>query len=290
VGAARPRVDLHTHSTASDGTDTPAELMVRAGEAGLDVVALTDHDTTAGWGSAAAALPQGLTLVPGLEISCVSTLGGRSVSLHLLAYLVNPDHPPLAAELAALRESRLGRGEEMVRRLRAAGHPVTWSRVEELAAGGSVGRPHVARALMDAGLVPSVEAAFRDEWIGHGGRYWVPKVDLDPVHAVRLVAEAGGVSVFAHPLASARGPVVGEEVIEAMAEAGLGGIEVDHPEHAPEARRRAAQIAVSLGLLATGSSDYHGTSKPQGLGAETTDPGVYAALVDRGTGSAPVRG
>jgi predicted metal-dependent phosphoesterase TrpH len=287
---AAQRIDLHVHSTASDGTDTPAEVVRAAAEAGLDVVALTDHDNARGWAEAVAALPPGLTLVRGMEISCVAQVEGRAVSLHLLAYLLDPDEPALAGELAALRESRLGRGEAMVRRLVDAGYPVTWERVFELAGGGSVGRPHVARALVEAGVLPDVSAAFTPEWLADHGRYWVPKAELDPAHAVRLVTDAGGVAVFAHPLASSRGAIVDEATIEAMAEAGLAGLEADHPDHPPDARRRAREIAERLDLVVTGSSDYHGSNKVQGLGAELTSPEAYEALVERATALGPVTG
>ena len=290
MAAAAPRVDLHVHSTASDGTDTPAEVVRRAAESGLDVVALTDHDTASGWSEALSALPAGLTLVRGMEISCVAQVQGRPVSLHLLAYLLDADDPALSQELALLRESRVGRGEAMVRRLADAGHPVTWARVAELAGGGSVGRPHVARALVEAGVLGSVSEAFTPDWIADHGRYWVPKAELDPVRAVRLVTAAGGAAVFAHPLASSRGAIVDEGVIEAMAEAGLAGLEVDHPDHPPEARRRAREIAERLDLVATGASDYHGANKVQGLGAELTDPAAYEALVERATALEPVAG
>ena len=163
-----PRIDLHTHSTASDGTTPPAVLVREAREAGLDVVALTDHDTTAGWDEAAAALPEGLSLVRGAEISCAS--GG--ISLHLLAYLFDPAEPAFAAARQALRDSRVGRAETMARRLEEAGTGVTWQRVQQLA-GGTVGRPHVAQALVEAGCVATVGDAFTPEWIGTGGRFHV---------------------------------------------------------------------------------------------------------------------
>ncbi|MDP9406967.1 MAG: phosphatase, partial [Actinomycetota bacterium] len=162
--------------------------------------------------------------------------------------------------------------------------------VTGLAGGGSVGRPHVARALVEAGVLESVSAAFTPQWLADHGRYWVPKAELDPAHAVRLVRDAGGVAVFAHPLASSRGAIVGEDVIEAMAEAGLAGLEADHPDHPPEARRRAREIAARLDLVVTGASDYHGSNKVQGLGAELTSPDAYRALVERATALEPVTG
>ena len=272
------RIDLHTHSTASDGTTPPARLVAEARAAGLDVLALTDHDTTAGWAEAADALPAGLSLVRGAEISC--TAGG--ISLHLLAYLFDPDEPAFADRRHELRRSRLARAERMVGLLADDGHPVSWDQVQELA-GGTVGRPHVAQALIDAGLVRSVEEAFTAEWIGTRGRYWVGKDDLEVLDAIRLVAGAGGVSVFAHPSASKRGRTVGDDVIVAMAEAGLAGLEVDHVDHDEDARRHLRGLAADLGLLVTGSSDFHGTNKAIPLARYVTDEASYDDLVSRAT-------
>jgi 3',5'-nucleoside bisphosphate phosphatase len=273
-------IDLHTHSTASDGTTPPDQLVREARAAGLDVVALTDHDTTAGVPAAAAALPAGLALVSGAEVSCVH--GG--ISLHLLAYLFDPDEPRLAAALDELRGSRLGRAERMVRRLEDAGTGVTWERVRTLAA-GTVGRPHVAQALVEQGHVGSVDEAFNDDWIGTQGRFWEPKRELDAQRCIELVAGAGGVTVFAHPAAVTRGRTVDDDAVAAMAEAGLAGLEVDHVDHDDRARRHLRGLAAELGLLVTGGSDFHGNNKSIPLGANTTDPEVWAALADRATGA-----
>jgi predicted metal-dependent phosphoesterase TrpH len=250
--------------------------MACAAAAGLDVVALTDHDTTAGWAEAATALPSGLTLVPGAEISCAT--GDPRVGLHLLAYLFDPLEPALADELGALRDDRARRATAMVERLRELGAPVEHAVVAQLAGEGVVGRPHIARAMVEAGVVPHAGAAFTQEWIGDGGRAWVAKHALDPIDAIALVRNAGGVTVFAHPAASRRGALVGDDVVAAMAEAGLDGLEVDHPDHDDETRGRLRRLADRLGLLPTGSSDYHGTGKKQQLGACTTDSSVFEAL------------
>jgi 3',5'-nucleoside bisphosphate phosphatase len=279
------RIDLHTHSTASDGTTPPAQLVREAAEAGLDVVALTDHDTTDGHAEAAAALPPGLSLVRGAEISCEA--GG--VSLHLLGYLFDPAHTPLVAALAALRESRTGRAERMARRLEEAGTGVTWERVQELA-GGTVGRPHLAQAIVEQGHVATVSDAFGPEWLADGGRFYEPKLQLDVVEAVELVVAAGGVAVFAHPQAVARGRTVADEVVARMAEAGLAGLEVDHVDHDDDARRHLRGLAAELDLVVTGSSDFHGENKAVRLGAELTDPDQYARLVERATGAAVLTG
>lgn len=272
-------VDLHTHSTASDGTTPPDVLVREAREAGLSVLALTDHDTSVGWAAAADALPPGLALVRGAEISCVHD----GISLHLLAYLYDPDEPALAATLQDMRDSRRRRAEQMARMLEADGTGVTWERVQELA-GGTVGRPHVAQALIELGHVADIPGAFVPEWIGTRGRYWVPKRDLDVLDAIRLVAAAGGVTVFAHPAANSRGRIVDEEVIAQMAEAGLHGLEVDHYDHEPEARDALRGLAADLGLLVTGSSDFHGTNKDVGLAENTTSVEMYERLVATATG------
>lgn len=279
------RIDLHTHSTASDGTTSPAELVREAAQAGLDVVALTDHDTTAGHEEAVAALPAGLQLVRGMELSCAHD----GTSLHLLAYLFDPADGPLTEAMTALRSSRVRRAEQMARRLEADGTGVTWEQVQQLA-GGTVGRPHVAQAMIARGLVSSVSEAFTPEWIGTGGRYWVPKLELDVLDAVRLVTAAGGVAVFAHPLATRRGRTVGDGVIAAMADAGLAGLEVDHVDHDDVAKQHLRGLAAELDLLTTGSSDYHGTNKTVRLGEHRTDPAALERIVALATGLEVVTG
>ncbi|MET7480093.1 PHP domain-containing protein [Streptomyces sp. NPDC005648] len=280
------RIDLHCHSTASDGTDTPAELVRNAAAAGLDVVALTDHDTTRGHAEAVAALPEGLTLVTGAELSC--RVDG--VSMHLLAYLFDPGEPALLAERELVRDDRVPRARAMVDRLRDLGVPVTWEQVARIAGDGSVGRPHVATALVELGVVRSVDEAFTADWLADGGRAHVPKHETDPFEAIRLVKAAGGVTVFAHPGAGKRGRTVPESAIAEMAAAGLDGIEVDHMDHDPETRARLRGLAKELGLLTTGSSDYHGSRKTCVLGEYTTDPEVYGEITRRATGAFPVPG
>ncbi len=261
--------------------------MAAASEAGLDIVALTDHDTLAGWDEAFAACPPGLTVIAGLELSCVYTASGqRPISVHLLGYLVDPEHAGLAAELARLRASRLERAATMVARLVDAGYPIAWDRVHEIAGGGSVGRPHIGRALVEAGVVASVDAAFV-ELLATGGRFYVSKADLDAVAGVELITAAGGVAVMAHPAAGRRGRVVGEEGIVALADTGLAGLEVDHPDHLPAERDRLRALAGRLGLLVTGSSDFHGANKVNRLGECMTEPSAYAELVARAWGNRP---
>jgi predicted metal-dependent phosphoesterase TrpH len=286
------RIDLHAHSNASDGSDSAADLVAIAYAAGLDVVALTDHDTVDGYAEAAAAVQRLASaaarrrfgLMPGIELSCLA----GDVSLHLLGYLFDPTHPALVAELELLRTDRVRRAHSMVDKLVELGAPVSWPQVVRIAGAGAVGRPHVAQALVDAGVVPDIASAFTPEWIANDGRAYVEKYSLSPERGIELVKAAGGVTVFAHPAASARGKVVDESAIERFAAAGLDGIEVDHPDHDEAARERLREIAASLSLLVTGSSDYHGTVKSTPIGAETTDRVVYDELVARASGNSVV--
>ncbi|MCY0919078.1 MULTISPECIES: PHP domain-containing protein [unclassified Streptomyces] len=280
------RIDLHAHSTASDGTDTPAELVRNAAVAGLDVVALTDHDTVGGYAEAIAHVPAGLTLVTGAELSC--RLDG--VGMHMLAYLFDPEEPGFARERELVRDDRTPRAQAMIGKLRDLGVDITWEQVARIAGDGSVGRPHIATAMVDLGVVPTVSDAFTADWLADGGRAYAGKHELDPFDAVRLVKAAGGVTVFAHPAAVKRGQVVPEAAIEALAAAGLDGIEVDHMDHDADTRARLRALAADLGLLTTGSSDYHGTRKSCRLGEYTTDPEIYGEITRRSTGAFPVPG
>jgi predicted metal-dependent phosphoesterase TrpH len=279
------RIDLHTHSSASDGTERPADLVRAAADAGLDVVALTDHDTTRGWSEAEEALPSGLRLVRGAEISCAYD----GISLHLLAYLFDPSHAELAAEMSMALDDRVPRAKAIVAKLAEAGHPITWDLVlAQLQDGATVGRPHIADTLVALGVVRDRSEAF-GSLLNDDGPFFVSHYYVDAVRAVRLVREAGGVPVFAHPAAAMRGTIVGDDAIQAMAAAGLAGLEVDHRDNDPQAREHLRHLAKRLDLLVTGSSDYHGAGKPNLLGENTTDPGVLQEIEARGTGSTVVR-
>jgi predicted metal-dependent phosphoesterase TrpH len=271
------RIDLHVHSSASDGTDPPAEVMRRAGQAGLDVVALTDHDTLAGHAEASRALPPGLALVAGMELSC--RVAGHSV--HLLAYGTDPVDAGLAAECAAIVEARRRRGQRMVERLRELGVAVTWPQVEALATGGVVGRPHIARAMVAAGAITEPEQAFTPEWIGAGGRAYVSRYALDPVRAIGLIRAAGGVAVLAHPGAVSRGWKIPAETISGLADAGLAGLEVWHPDHDDAERSRLGALAARLDLVPSGGSDDHGSLTGHRIGRETCPPESYERLMAR---------
>jgi predicted metal-dependent phosphoesterase TrpH len=270
---AAVRIDLHVHSSASDGTDAPAEVTRRAAAAGLDVLALTDHDTQAGVAEARAALPPGLTLVPGMELSC--QLDGGSV--HLLCYLFEPDDPALRAETSRVRDDRVYRARAMTQRLRELGADVSWEQVIAIAGDAVVGRPHLARALAASGAIADPADAFTAEWIGDGGRAFVDRYAPDLGRAVGLVRAAGGVPVLAHPRSP--GYEIPDAVIAQLAGAGLAGIEAFHPDHDAQARDRLTGLARSLGLISTGGSDDHGAFRPSGLGADTTPPLEYERLL-----------
>jgi len=281
-----PLIDLHTHSTASDGTDTPEQLVAAAHRAGVDVLAITDHDTTGGWDEAAVALPTGMRLVRGAEFSCVSPTGReeRPVSVHLLGYLFDPAHPAIVAEQSRLRDERVVRLARITEKMTADGYPVDVESVFELVPEGtSVGRPHLARALVAAGVVESVNDAFAT-LLHNGSPYYVPKADTPVERAIAMVRAAGGVAVFAHPLARRRGRVVEPSVIADLATVGLGGVEVDHPDHAQEDRELLRELAAAHDLVTTGSSDYHGTNKITPVAVEHTDPEAFEALLARTSG------
>ncbi|MEV4125977.1 PHP domain-containing protein [Nocardia sp. NPDC049707] len=277
------RIDLHTHSTASDGTDTPAELVRNAAAAGLDVVAITDHDTTAGWAEATEALPKGLTLVRGMEMSCIG-LGedGWPVPVHLLAYLFDPTDRCFADERERLRAERVERLRAMAERMRDDGLPIDPDAVLA-SAGPSAGRPHLARALVAAGVVPTVDAAFTELLAPHG-RYYAEKADTPLRRAVEMIAAAGGVSVLAHTRARKRGRLLAIDDIRELATLGLGGLEIDHPDHSAADRALLTELSAELGLISTGSSDYHGSNKTIRLGEFTTDPAQFEELAGKATG------
>ena len=278
------RADLHSHSTASDGTSPPGEVMRQARAAGLGVIALTDHDTVAGHPAARAALPPGLTLVPGMELSC--RVDGQSV--HLLGYLFDPADPELAEETARIRDSRLHRARAMVDRLAELGAPVTWEQVSAIAGDGVVGRPHLARAMVDAGVIDTPDQAFGPEWIGDGGMAHVARYALDPARAIALIRAAGGVAVLAHP--RARGWIVPDEVIAGLAGAGLSGVEVWHPDQNVQDRLELEDLAASLGLVASGGSDDHGELTGYRIGSDTISADACDRLLSQATGDAPVSG
>jgi predicted metal-dependent phosphoesterase TrpH len=250
------------------------------------VVALTDHDTVAGHQAALGELPGGLTFVPGMEMSC--RLDGHSV--HVLAYFFDPLDPELARECDRIRTDRVRRAEAMVTKLAELGTGITWEQVTDIADGSVVGRPHIARALARGGVVDEPAGAFTKEWIGMGGRAYVGKYAPDPARAIALIRGAGGVSVLAHPRSGRDSWAIPDDVLAALAEAGLTGVEVRHPDQDPSTRTRLQHVADELGLVASGGSDDHGAFTGHRIGCETILPGQYEQLVERSTGAVPVRG
>jgi len=274
------RIDLHTHSNVSDGTLTPAQVVEAASVAALDVVALTDHDATAGWASAASTAERvGIVFVPGVELSCRWYGVEPAIALHLLAYYVDGSDAGLVAEMARVREARERRAERIIALMRADGVDVTWEEVQTYAAGGTVGRPHLARALIQRGLATTVAETFVPSMLGE--RWRLPKEDTDVFVALSLVLNAGGVPIFAHPRATKRGRVVPDSLIIEMAGHGLAGLEADHEDHSSEQREEVRALALRLGLVVTGSSDFHGANKTVALGVHLTAPGAFEQIRDR---------
>jgi 3',5'-nucleoside bisphosphate phosphatase len=263
-------IDLHAHTLYSDGTFTPRALLELARDRGLDTVAITDHDTTAALPEAEAmAGGLGVDVIPGVEFSTLY----HGEGVHILCYHMDPSNPEFAAELQRLRDDRYTRGERMVVRLQELGYPITFERVRSIAQGGNIIRPHVAQALVEAGVVPELKDAFSDELIGSGGLAYVEKHALDPLDALALIHRAGGVCVLAHPGTWRETKPVPESLISELAAAGLDGIEAAHPEHTPEVEARYIAEAQRWGLFWTGSSDCHGSRyDPVRLGMRTTPP------------------
>lgn len=274
------RIDLHCHSTVSDGTDTPSELVARAHEAGLTVMALTDHDTFGGIPEAReAARAMAVRLVPGVELSTEL----ESHSVHLLAYGCDMTHPGLRDEMRRLREGRSGRLPAMCRQLTESGLPLTVEDVmEQVGDSPSVGRPHVADALVAKGYVTSRDEAFA-EWLDESRPGYVVRYAVDLEKGIDLVHEAGGAAVIAHPWGRGSADVLTEEVLAALVnDHDLDGVEVDHEDHDADVREQLRRVARSLGVVTTGSSDHHGTGKPHiHLGINTTEPEQFEALEAR---------
>ena len=288
-----PVIDLHAHSNRSDGKDSPSELVRKAGAAGIEVLAITDHDTTDGWEEAlAAARSEGIGLIPGIEVSTRSNVEGRSISVHILAYLTNPDDPSLAQELSKTRSSRITRAKEMVDRL-SADYSITWSDVEnQLPAGATVGRPAIADALVSLGIVPTRSDAFASI-LSKRSKYYVSDYSVDTALAIQLIRQAGGVSVMAHPLIDF--PAGKSELdlplrhFEKLIAAGLDGLEINHRSVPDFAKSWLSDLALKHNLIVTGSSDYHGDgAKENLLGENTTAPDQLARITNQASGFEPL--
>jgi predicted metal-dependent phosphoesterase TrpH len=269
--------DLHTHSDRSDGTLSPAGVMKLAAERDLSGIALTDHDTFEGLDEAARAADQlGLEFVPGVEFSAEY----EGASLHILGYWVDADDPGIQRELLRLTATRSRRGEQMVEKLRELGFDISFDRVRELAGGHTIARPHIAQAMVEAGIVATEQEAF-ERYISDEGLAYVPKHALHPLEALRLIGRADGVCVLAHPGMWKGNDTVPDELIEQMAAGGMVGLEVWHPDHDEEMRRRYAGLAERLGLVATSASDCHGERYGFRLGSERTDEDAFEELKRR---------
>ncbi len=276
-------IDLHTHSNASDGTDTPSQLIDKAINHHLDVVALTDHDTVRGWQEATTALlnhpsKSSMQLVLGSEISCQDENG---ISIHMLGLLFDPTYEPLITELEKTRENRLYRMERIVARLNEAGIEISMAEIYAQKKGdATLGRPHLADALVAKGHVASREEAF-SALLHNGSKFYINHYSPSPFDAIRLIKEAGGVAVIAHPLASQRGRTISIDLLNQLIAAGLDGLEVDHRDHSELERSELLRLAIEHELVVTGSSDYHGTGKLNQLAEFTTHPAQWEVLESR---------
>jgi predicted metal-dependent phosphoesterase TrpH len=271
-------IDLHTHTTFSDGTDTPTQLINKALAAGITTIALTDHDSISGWQEATTALRPGICLVPGAEVSC-QTLDG--ISVHILGLLFDSSNTELIDTLEKTRENRFGRMEKIIAKINEAGIEISMSEVlEQLSDGATLGRPHLADALIKKGVVASREEAFTQMLHNHS-KYYVSHYSPTPEAVIKLIKDAGGVSVIAHPMASHRGRTISLDTFGSLIQAGLDGIEVDHRDHSAEEKTQLISLAKESKLVMTGASDYHGNGKLNLLGEYTTEPVQCQKLEER---------
>jgi 3',5'-nucleoside bisphosphate phosphatase len=268
-------IDLHTHTTSSDGTDSPRELVNKAIVQGLEVLGISDHDTTSGWQEATESLRGNLKLALGAEISCLTDDG---ISVHMLGLLFDPLHQEMQTVLEETRDGRLPRMRKMIQKMQAEGFDISIEDVEKaMPAGATMGRPHLADALVNKKIVKSRDEAFTD-LLHNESRFYVSHAAPTPIEAVKLIRRAGGVAVIAHPFASRRGQILGVDDFADLVTAGLNGIEVDHRDHNPSERALLRVIATELDLVITGSSDYHGTGKLNSLAENHTDRAQWEKL------------
>jgi predicted metal-dependent phosphoesterase TrpH len=272
------KIDLHTHSTYSDGTDTPSELINKALAAGITIIGLTDHDSISGWQEATNSLRPGISLVPGAEISCQTSDG---ISVHILGLLFDSSNSELMNTLEKTRDNRHGRMEKIIARINEAGIDITMNDVlAQLSDGATLGRPHLADALVKKGVVASRDEAFT-QMLHNNSKYYVSHYSPTPEAAIALIKSAGGVSVIAHPMASHRGRTISLETFGSLIDSGLDGIEVDHRDHSPDEKKQLIALANGSNLVMTGASDYHGNGKLNSLGEYTTNPDQWQRLESR---------
>jgi len=268
-------IDLHTHTTASDGTDSPFALVNKALSAGIAVLGITDHDTTSGWAEAVSAARKPISLALGAEIS---TLTSDGISVHMLGLLFDGENPEIQAMLSGARDTRIPRMKKMVELLQADGFSITMDDVVAATPeGATLGRPHLADALVKNGVVKSRDEAF-SELLTNDSKYYVTHATPTPEVAIGIIKAAGGVSVIAHPMASRRGEVISISIFADLVAVGLNGIEVDHRDHTSNERAELRKVASELDLVITGASDYHGLGKLNSLGENLTDPAQWERL------------
>jgi predicted metal-dependent phosphoesterase TrpH len=271
-------IDLHTHSLVSDGTDSPAMLVKKAMAAGITTLALTDHDTIAGWYEATTALRPGMDLVLGSEISCQTEDG---ISVHMLGLLFNPEFAPLMEVLEVTRDNRVSRMAKIIARMQSAGIEIEMSEVlAQLSDGATLGRPHLADALVAKGIVKDREAAFAD-LLHNNSAHYVSHYSPTPETVIGLIKQAGGVAVIAHPYATLRGKIVEARSFDSFVSAGLDGIEVSHRDQSMEERELLMSVVKEYDLIFTGASDYHGSGKLNQLAEFTTHPAQWEKLEAR---------
>ena len=271
-------IDLHTHTNFSDGTDSPTQLINKALAAGISVLGLTDHDSISGWQEAITALRPGISLVPGAEISCQTSDG---ISVHILGLLFDSENLELMGTMQATRENRHGRMAKIITRLNEAGIDISMQDVlDQLAEGATLGRPHLADALVKKGVVASRDEAFT-QMLHNKSKYYVSHYSPLPEVAIKMIKAAGGVSVIAHPMASHRGRTISLETFGSLIDAGLDGVEVDHRDHSPDEKTQLIELAKQNDLVMTGASDYHGNGKLNQLGEYVTMPEQWERLEAR---------
>ena len=268
-------IDLHTHTNNSDGTDSPRELVNKAISLGMSVLGVTDHDTTGGWQEAIQTVRANISLALGSEISCLTDDG---ISVHMLGLLFDGEHKEMQTMLEETRDGRLPRMRKMIEKMRAAGIEISMDDVEAARPpGATLGRPHLADALVNKGIIKSRDEAFQG-MLNDDSVFYVSHAAPTPVEAIRMIAQAGGVSVIAHPFASLRGQILQASDFADLVAAGLHGIEVDHRDQNPDERAMLRNIANELGLVITGASDYHGSGKLNSLGEFLTAPAQWEKL------------
>lgn len=274
-------IDLHTHSNESDGTDRPSELVESAIAAGITHLALTDHDSIAGWDEALARGAKRISLLLGAEISCQTS---EALSVHMLGLLFDPKDTQLREAMEQTRTNRITRMERIVARLQEAGIDITIADVyAELREGATLGRPHLADAMVRKGIIKDRSEAF-EKFLHNRSKFYIPDASPTPERAIALIKEAGGVAIIAHPFASLRGRIISTEYLESLIDAGLDGIEIDHRDHNEGEREALRELTRRYGLIFTGGSDYHGTGKENRLGENRTDPSQFEKIVARARG------